>query len=297
MFDDQNNNQQFPAGGGQPQPQNQPPVDLPQSSQPPVRPKNPGQVPGTEDIFADTDQAPEPTVMPQPQQATQPQMNQNQTQSDPGLQGPLSRLPDDLDEDRRGGSKKKFVIIGIIVLVVIVLGGIYFVYQNLFKGQLLPGGINVNNLNPQNINQQFEDNITNLNLNRNANTNQAFEETEEEPQCPEITPPSPDFCRDGKLQNSVDENGCPLPPTCLRDDSLDSDRDGLTDAEENELGTDSNSPDTDQDQLFDLEEVRVYQTDPLNPDSDGDGYNDGKEVRDGYDPLGPGRLDNFEEQI
>ncbi len=45
---------------------------------------------------------------------------------------------------------------------------------------------------------------------------------------------------------------------------LDSDGDGLTDAEELALGTD-----------------------PLNPDTDGDGYSDGVEVRSGYCPLTP----------
>ncbi len=32
-------------------------------------------------------------------------------------------------------------------------------------------------------------------------------------------------------------------------------------------------------------------TNPLNPDTDGDGYDDGKEVRDGYSPIGEGKLD------
>ncbi len=45
---------------------------------------------------------------------------------------------------------------------------------------------------------------------------------------------------------------------------LDSDQDGLTDAEE-----------------------KLYGTDPHNPDTDGDGYSDGAEVKAGYDPLKP----------
>lgn len=35
---------------------------------------------------------------------------------------------------------------------------------------------------------------------------------------------------------------------------------------------------------------KYYGTDPQNADSDGDGYNDGQEVANGYDPLGPGKL-------
>ncbi|MCF7820032.1 MAG: thrombospondin type 3 repeat-containing protein [Candidatus Pacebacteria bacterium] len=46
-------------------------------------------------------------------------------------------------------------------------------------------------------------------------------------------------------------------------ENLDSDGDGLTDKEENE----------------------IYNTNPNNPDTDGDGYLDGEEVENGYDPL------------
>ncbi len=48
---------------------------------------------------------------------------------------------------------------------------------------------------------------------------------------------------------------------------IDSDGDGLTDLQEEQIGTD-----------------------PNNPDTDGDGFNDGEEVEAGYNPLGPGRM-------
>lgn len=70
----------------------------------------------------------------------------------------------------------------------------------------------------------------------------------------------------------------------------DSDSDGLSDSEEMILGTNASSVDSDNDGLFDREEVKVYKTDPLNPDTDGDGFLDGNEVRDGYNPNGAGRL-------
>lgn len=49
------------------------------------------------------------------------------------------------------------------------------------------------------------------------------------------------------------------------------------------------SADTDRDRLSNLME-QVYGTDPLNPDSDADGYWDGDEVERGYDPMGSGNL-------
>lgn len=43
--------------------------------------------------------------------------------------------------------------------------------------------------------------------------------------------------------------------------------------------------DTDQDGISDYDEIHVYHTDPNNPDTDGDGYPDGVEVKRGFSPL------------
>lgn len=75
-------------------------------------------------------------------------------------------------------------------------------------------------------------------------------------------------------------------------ETLDSDGDGLSDARERELRTNRYSPDSDNDGLFDKEEVDVYKTNPLQSDTDGDGILDGDEVRQGTDPndATPGAL-------
>lgn len=68
----------------------------------------------------------------------------------------------------------------------------------------------------------------------------------------------------------------------------DRDGDGLTDAEEAEVGTDPLNPDTDGDELSDGVEVIEIGTSPLDPDSDGDELSDGEEVFGyGTDPLNP----------
>jgi hypothetical protein len=54
---------------------------------------------------------------------------------------------------------------------------------------------------------------------------------------------------------------------------VDSDGDGLTDAEEKEIGTDPNNPDTDGDGLTDGQEI-AFGSDPLQRDSDDDGLSD-----------------------
>ncbi len=78
----------------------------------------------------------------------------------------------------------------------------------------------------------------------------------------------------------------PPPPSI----AVDSDGDGLTDEEEASLSTDSLKADSDEDGLLDNEEVRIYKSNPMFPDTDGDGYTDGEEVKNGYNPIGTGRL-------
>jgi outer membrane protein OmpA-like peptidoglycan-associated protein/opacity protein-like surface antigen len=61
--------------------------------------------------------------------------------------------------------------------------------------------------------------------------------------------------------------------------NTDKDLDGLTKKLEKELGTDPENPDSDGDGLNDGEEVNVYKINPLNADTDGDGIKDGEEVK------------------
>lgn len=95
--------------------------------------------------------------------------------------------------------------------------------------------------------------------------------------------------------------------------AVDSDTDGLDDAREKEIGTDPQKidtdadglsdgdeviihktnpllADTDEDGLSDGDEVLIWHSNPLNPDTDADSYKDGEEVRNGYSPVGPGKL-------
>lgn len=62
------------------------------------------------------------------------------------------------------------------------------------------------------------------------------------------------------------------------DPNGDADGDGLLNKEEKELGTDKKNPDTDGDGLNDGPEVKQYNTNPTKADSDGDGLTDGEEV-------------------
>lgn len=72
--------------------------------------------------------------------------------------------------------------------------------------------------------------------------------------------------------------------------NTDTDGDGLSDQEEKSLGTDSVKQDTDEDGLTDYEEVVLWKTNPLAPDTDNDTFLDGMEVKNGFNPLGSGKL-------
>ena len=69
--------------------------------------------------------------------------------------------------------------------------------------------------------------------------------------------------------------------------ACDSDGDGLSNAEEAELGTDPKAADTDGDGVSDFDEVQGA-TDPLDADTDDDGFDDGRELfTDATDPTDP----------
>lgn len=76
----------------------------------------------------------------------------------------------------------------------------------------------------------------------------------------------------------------------FKNNTKDSDADGLSNQQEKYLGTDPLNSDTDKDGVGDFQEVNIYETDPLDSDTDKDGTNDGDEIKKGQNPLGPGLL-------
>ena len=71
----------------------------------------------------------------------------------------------------------------------------------------------------------------------------------------------------------------------------DPDHDGLTNLQEFLNGTNPNNPDTDGDGLNDGNEVNIYKTNPALADTDGDGTPDGIEIQTGTNPLDPNSYD------
>lgn len=71
---------------------------------------------------------------------------------------------------------------------------------------------------------------------------------------------------------------------------MDFDGDGITDKEEDRHKTNPSLSDSDADGLFDSDEIFKYKTDPNKKDTDKDGFLDGDEIKNGYNPLGEGKL-------
>ena len=82
------------------------------------------------------------------------------------------------------------------------------------------------------------------------------------------------------LQNPQQNNRVPQ-----NNQAVDTDNDGLSDEEEEDLGTGRTSADSDGDNLADGDEVKVFKSDPLSPKTDSDIYDDGNEVSNGYSPV------------
>ncbi|MCB9727143.1 MAG: VCBS repeat-containing protein [Deltaproteobacteria bacterium] len=108
-----------------------------------------------------------------------------------------------------------------------------------------------------------------------------------------------DLNGDGATDLAVtNEDGRSISVLLNRAGSVDSDGDGVSDADEAALGTDPFDADTDGDGVLDGDELTAG-TDPLSADTDGDGLLDGEELTAGTDPLsadtdGDGVLDGDE---
>lgn len=79
-------------------------------------------------------------------------------------------------------------------------------------------------------------------------------------------------CLDGKFQEKL----CSQDYECVQNQciAVDSDKDGLSDIEERNIGTNPQLFDTDGDTLSDYKEIKELATNPLNTNTDNDRYND-----------------------
>ncbi|MCX6740137.1 MAG: hypothetical protein NTZ49_02830 [Candidatus Parcubacteria bacterium] len=208
-------------------------------------------------------------AMPSPRPVQPSQMNRPQAEPEDIFAGinsgndQRSTAPAYMAQEKSGtGRKILLVLLAVIIIALLVTGGV-FAYLSFLAQPSQPNTNVTPNVNgEQNINQEPVVN-TNENLNQEPEVN-ANENLNQEPII------------------NTNEGTAGVPS--------DLDADGLTDDEEATLGTDPLNSDSDNDGLTDREEVMVYKTNPLDPDTDKDGFFDGEEVKNGYNPLGTGKL-------
>ncbi len=209
-----------------------------------------------EDMFAEADKlAPQVTAPTQPAQAPAPQGPVPQAAS-PQAQPPATDSLESRVTNAYTQKKSPVKMIVIILTIVVVIAGAFFISMRMLSSQ-----------------------------------------TDVVPSQPVLTGSAGD---EGFIADTAVEENTPVvevpdveeiePVVEVDPIETDSDKDGLTDTQEVELGTNPFKSDSDGDGLFDLEEVQVYKTNPNNPDSDGDTFSDGAEVEGGYNPAGPGKL-------
>ncbi len=201
--------------------------------------------------------------------------------AEPASQAKVYTMPEKFRSASGGGSgggrrgSKRLVIILIVVLVVAGLGvAALFAFQNVFNQ---PANENVNLVINRNQNQ-------NLNLNQNANLN-----TNAAANANENTNATSNANTNATNTNTANSNA-----------------NGNTNANANTNTSIRTTPlpssaDGDADGLTDVEEV-VYGTDVSKPDTDGDGFIDGKKAQTdgtilgelylGYNPKGTGQLED-----
>jgi hypothetical protein len=161
-----------------------------------------------------------------------------------------------IEEKGTSGGNNKFLFIGIIVLVIAILGlGAYFFLQKNNQptddNTAVVNNANTNTVATNNANRNI--NNANKNSNTNVNTN--------------------------KNSNSNVANI-----------NLFTNTNSNTNTSVNSNTNIQSSQDTDSDGLTDIEEA-IYGTNISLPDTDGDGYVDGQEVSNGYDPMSKGKIE------
>ena len=261
--------------------QNQPPARNASASvaggQNPAQPQRSASPSPVEDIFADTDAgtAPSIEIAGQSNALNTGKLKPIQAQAQPEV--PLSQMS--------GQSKSVFpfktliAIIGIIIVIASIALASYFIWKSRTKINTAPAATAPNTESSANSSAPESVGQDNADSNASESENQAN-----------------DLGTGGIIENfQEDRINRALNP--IPDDlaSKDTDQDGLTDAKEYDLGTNPRLVDSDSDGLSDWEETAIFGTEPLNKDSDNDAYSDGEEVQNGYNPLGAGKLLNFEQ--
>ena len=251
----------------------------------PNSPNNPGTMPlpnqGPEDIFAGTDKAAGPKP-PQFQPKNSPLPSNPYGQPPAPNQMANTNMPAQVIPAVGAGKNRKYIIIGVIAIAALLIILVAMIALAYFKAQEAADVT---------ANLETTANENNQPANSTDTQTEAMDDTAADSSMTETAPVNGgDAAMEQDTPAAADVPAEEESSEFILDEITDADGDGLTDGEEKRLGTNTESSDSDGDGLFDRQEVRIYRTDPTNPDTDGDGYTDGEEVDNGYNPAGEGKL-------
>lgn len=223
-------------------------------------PTGQGAAPELEDIFDKVEPAAKPAAPPFVSEA--PAVSASKPAMDMPTPAPVTAEPGVAVKEPLIASRRVMVIIGVVVGVLVVFGVGFAAFRFIKRTATPPA----------------------------PPTGAVVPEATPSPEIPSLpTPlPTPEAANVPPLETEVQPEVSPL--VAEPSAPVDSDGDGLTDEAESTQGTNAQNPDSDNDGLFDGEEVQTYETNPLSADTDGDTFLDGQEVRNGYNPKGEGRL-------
>jgi len=180
-----------------------------------------------------------------------------------------------LPNQSNGGTKKLLIIIIVVIGVLIIAAGGYLLYRSQ-SGQINYYLANVNTNSNQNSNSNANLNSnTNLNQNNNINTNSNSNNNSNQNDNSNTNSNSNNNSNQNGNSN-VNGNTNRVDPANINFDF------GIR-------NTIPNSLDTDEDELTDAEEILFGTTKTL-PDTDVDTFIDGEEVASGHNPVGKGDL-------
>lgn len=221
----------------------------------------------------------QPVAFQQP--APSQQMNQQGQQVEQVYTIPQKFLPQQSEQQLNnggalsggpGGKKKKiWIILGIVITLVLLglIGVVAYVFQKSSQEPAQPTAEQTQNTqNQQPTNENNQPNENNASIVENNASNAI-------PLNTEIPPVNEDLQND--INNGLFENNA-------------NSNENVNDENTNSAGTPpdfsniGDTTDTDQDALTDEEEKNVYGTGEKRPDTDGDGYIDGTEIKNLYSP-------------
>lgn len=240
------------------------------------------QTPPVDDIFAETDKTTEAKSFSG--------YYANANQAPVG-----ANLPADIEAQKAGlsageelatSSKGKILKVILIALLIILLISLaYLVYVKFIEQQPIEETINDVNTATVKATSTVKESIATTTATTTAVSEEVFAATSTP--LATTTPPVSNLV-DTDSDNLTDEEEVVLGTDVNKGDT---DGDGLSDYDEIKLyNTNAKMVDTDNDGLSDYEEIKIYKTDPNKADSDDDSYLDGAEVKQGYNPLGAGKL-------